>query len=80
VSDSGIGIAAENIPKVLERFGMVDSPMQRSHQGTGLGLPLSRQLAQLHGGELTLASKLNVGTTVTVTLPASRLVPAAAAA
>ena len=80
VADSGIGIAPENIARVLERFGMVDNPMQKSHQGTGLGLPLSRQLAQLHGGELTLDSTVDVGTTVTVTLPASRLVPAAAAA
>ena len=80
VADSGIGIAPQNIARVLERFGMVDNPMQKSHQGTGLGLPLSRQLAQLHGGELTLDSTVDVGTTVTVTLPASRLVPAAAAA
>ena len=78
VADSGIGIAPENISKVLERFGMVDGPMQKSHQGTGLGLPLSRQLAQLHGGELTLDSMVDVGTTATVTLPASRLVPAPA--
>ncbi|MDB5741670.1 MAG: Histidine kinase [Alphaproteobacteria bacterium] len=80
VSDNGIGIAPEDIPKVLERFGQVDSPQQRKHTGTGLGLPLSRQLAQLHGGELTLESTVDVGTTVTVTLPASRLVPAAAVA
>jgi signal transduction histidine kinase len=80
VSDNGIGIAPEDIPKVLERFGQVDSPQQRKHTGTGLGLPLSRQLAQLHGGELTLESAVNVGTTVTVTLPASRLAPAAAVA
>jgi signal transduction histidine kinase len=74
VTDSGIGISAENIPKVLERFGQVDSPQQRKHTGTGLGLPLSRQLAQLHGGELTLESTVDVGTTVTVTLPASRVI------
>ena len=80
VSDNGIGIAPEDIPKVLERFGQVDSPQQRKHTGTGLGLPLSRQLAQLHGGDLTLESAVNVGTTVTVTLPASRLAPAAAVA
>jgi signal transduction histidine kinase len=80
VSDSGIGIAPEDIPKVMERFGQVDSPQQRKHTGTGLGLPLSRQLAQLHGGDLTLESTVNVGTTVTVTLPAGRLAPAAAVA
>jgi len=80
VSDNGIGIAPEDIPKVMERFGQVDSPQQRKHTGTGLGLPLSRQLAQLHGGDLTLESAVNVGTTVTVTLPAGRLAPAAAVA
>jgi signal transduction histidine kinase len=80
VTDSGIGIAAADIPKVLERFGQVDSPAQRKHNGTGLGLPLSRQLAQLHGGDLTLESVVTKGTTVTVTLPPSRLVPAAAVA
>ncbi len=79
VSDSGIGIAPQDIPKVMERFGQVDSPMQRRHEGTGLGLPLSRQLAQLHGGDLILESTVDVGTTVTVTLPAERLVPRNAA-
>jgi signal transduction histidine kinase len=74
VSDSGIGIAPEDIPKVMERFGMVDSSMSRQHTGTGLGLPLSKQLAELHGGSLALESTLNVGTTVTVTLPAERLI------
>ena len=74
VSDSGIGIAPEDVPKVMERFGMVDSSMSRKHTGTGLGLPLSKQLAELHGGSLALESTLNMGTTVTVTLPSSRLV------
>ena len=73
VSDSGIGIAPEDIPKVMERFGQVDSPMARKHEGTGLGLPLSRQLAQLHGGDLVLESVVDQGTTVTVTLPKARL-------
>ncbi len=75
VSDSGIGIAPEDIPKVMERFGMVDSSMARQHTGTGLGLPLSKQLAEAHGGSLVLESTVNVGTTVTVTLPAERLIP-----
>lgn len=73
VSDSGIGIAPQDIPKVMERFGMVDSAMSRKHLGTGLGLPLSKQLAELHGSSLALESTVNVGTTVTVTLPPERL-------
>jgi signal transduction histidine kinase len=73
VADSGIGIAPDDIPKVMERFGMVDSSMSRQHAGTGLGLPLSKQLAEAHGGSLVLESTLNVGTTVTVTLPPERL-------
>jgi signal transduction histidine kinase len=74
VADSGIGIAPDDIPKVMERFGMVDSSMSRQHTGTGLGLPLSKQLAEAHGGSLVLESTLNVGTTVTVTLPSERLI------
>jgi len=73
VADSGIGIAPEDLPRVMERFGQVDSPMQRKHEGTGLGLPLSRQLAQLHGGDLVLESAVEQGTTVTLTLPRARL-------
>jgi signal transduction histidine kinase len=73
VSDSGIGIAPEDVPKVMERFAMVDSAMSRKHAGTGLGLPLSKQLTELHGGSLTLESTVDVGTTVTVTLPRERL-------
>jgi signal transduction histidine kinase len=80
VADSGIGIAPEDIPKVMERFGQVDSPMSRKHDGTGLGLPLSRQLAQLHGGDLVLESVVNQGTTVTLTLPKARLSAAPASA
>ncbi|MEY4965277.1 MAG: hypothetical protein RL274_860 [Pseudomonadota bacterium] len=74
VSDSGIGIAPEDLPKVMERFGMVDSSLSRKHEGTGLGLPLSKQLAELHGGSLMLESTVDVGTTATVTLPRERLV------
>lgn len=74
VADSGIGIAPQDISKVMERFGMVDSSMSRQHTGTGLGLPLSKQLAEAHGGSLVLESAVNVGTTVTVTLPPDRLI------
>jgi signal transduction histidine kinase len=69
VSDTGIGIRAEDIPKVLEPFGQVESALSHKHQGTGLGLPLTKELAELHGGSLTIESNVDVGTTVTITLP-----------
>jgi two-component system cell cycle sensor histidine kinase PleC len=69
VSDTGIGIKAEDIPKVLEPFGQIESELSRKHQGTGLGLPLTKELAELHGGSLTMESNVDVGTTVTITLP-----------
>ena len=69
VSDNGIGIRAEDIPKVLEPFGQVESEMSHKHPGTGLGLPLTKELAELHGGSLTMESNIDVGTTVTIILP-----------
>jgi len=69
VSDTGIGIRAEDIPKVLEPFGQVHSMQSQKHKGTGLGLPLTKELAELHGGSLTMESSVDVGTTVTITLP-----------
>jgi PAS domain S-box-containing protein len=73
VVDTGIGIAPADIDRVMEPFGQVDSHLNRKYEGTGLGLPLARGLAELHGGSLTLESRLNVGTTVTVRLPRYRL-------
>jgi signal transduction histidine kinase len=80
VSDTGIGIAANDIPKALERFGQVDNRLARKYDGTGLGLPLSKRLAELHGGTLELESELGRGTTVTVTFPQHRLMGEQAAA
>jgi len=77
VSDNGIGIRAEDIPKVLEPFGQVESEMSHKHPGTGLGLPLTKELAELHGGSLTMESSVDIGTTVTILLPPERK-PAAA--
>ncbi len=75
VKDSGIGIRAEDLPRVLEPFGQVSNPMVRRDEGTGLGLPISKQLAELHGGTFELDSELGVGTTVTVRLPLTRNLP-----
>jgi signal transduction histidine kinase len=74
VADTGIGIAAEDIPKALMRFGQVDSNLNRQHEGTGLGLPLTKSLVELHGGSLHLQSQVDVGTTVTLHFPATRTV------
>jgi len=69
VSDTGIGIAPEDIPICLAPFGQVESPLARKHGGTGLGLPLAEKLATLLGGNLQLESVLGQGTTVTLRLP-----------
>ncbi|MGV8997242.1 MAG: MHYT domain-containing protein [Parvibaculaceae bacterium] len=74
VADTGIGIAAKDIPLAMERFGQIDSSLNRKYEGTGLGLPLSKRLIELHDGTLTLESELNVGTTVTALFPAHRTV------
>ncbi|HEY5238180.1 MAG TPA: MHYT domain-containing protein [Rhizomicrobium sp.] len=74
VADTGIGIAEENIDKVLTPFVQVDNTLARKYEGTGLGLPIAKKLIELHGGTLTLQSTLLVGTTATITLPVSRLV------
>jgi signal transduction histidine kinase len=73
VADTGIGMAPEDIPTALERFGQVDSRLSRAYEGTGLGLPLAMQLMELHGGTLAIESTVGRGTTVTIVLPAARL-------
>ena len=73
VRDTGIGIAAQDIPRALERFSQVDERLERKYEGTGLGLPLARDYITLHGGVLSLDSVVNQGTTVTVRLPAERI-------
>jgi two-component system, cell cycle sensor histidine kinase PleC len=72
LSDTGVGIADADLDKVLEPFVQVESAFARKHGGTGLGLPLAKKVIELHGGTLRIKSAINVGTTVTVTFPASR--------
>ena len=74
VRDNGRGMTEDEIEIALERFGQVDGGLARQHEGSGLGLPLARKLAELHGGSLTLQSQKGRGTTATVVLPSSRVV------
>jgi len=69
VSDNRIGMAPEDIPVALAPFGQVDSRLARRYQGTGLGLPLTKVLIELHGGSIAIDSAPGKGTAVTVTLP-----------
>ncbi len=73
VSDTGIGLAAKDLEIAFTPFRQVDVGFGRSHEGAGLGLPLSKALIELHGGTLALESTLDVGTTAIVRFPASRL-------
>ncbi|MEO5338574.1 MAG: PAS domain-containing sensor histidine kinase [Magnetospirillum sp. WYHS-4] len=73
VRDTGIGMDPDGIAKALLPFGQVDSTMNRKHEGTGLGLPLTVALVELHGGRLSIASGLGQGTTVTVWIPPERI-------
>lgn len=74
VADTGVGIAAEDIPVVLEAFGQVRKSHAVTHEGTGLGLTLSKQLVELHGGDLAIHSEVDKGTTVILRFPADRTV------
>ncbi|WP_207477234.1 sensor histidine kinase [Arenibaculum pallidiluteum] len=72
VEDNGGGIAPEDLPRAMERFGQVSRGLARKHDGTGLGLPLSQAIMELHGGAIELDSRPGLGTTVTLVLPAAR--------
>lgn len=74
IADTGIGIAPEDMQKVLEPFGQADSRLARQHEGTGLGVPLTKSLVELHGGRFEIDSEPEVGTTVTLVVPKSRIV------
>ncbi len=73
VQDTGIGMAEETIAAALEPFRQLDGSLARRFEGAGLGLSISKALAELHGGALSLASAVGEGTTVTIMLPASRV-------
>ena len=68
VADTGAGIAPEDLVTVFEEFRQVDSSLTREHEGTGLGLALTRRLVELHGGEITVESEVGKGSTFVVVL------------
>jgi PAS domain S-box-containing protein len=74
VRDSGPGMTEDEIRLALEPFGQVDASLTRRHEGAGLGLPIARHLAKLHGGSLEIDSRKGAGTTVLVALPAARVI------
>ena len=73
VTDTGIGIAAEHLAMVMQPFSQVDNSLARRYEGTGLGLPLSKKFAELHGGSLELESELGRGTVARIRFPEERV-------
>jgi two-component system cell cycle sensor histidine kinase PleC len=74
IVDRGVGIAAEDLERVFEPFVQVENHLNRKNEGTGLGLPLSRQIMSLHGGTLHLESELGGGTVAVMILPPQILI------
>jgi two-component system cell cycle sensor histidine kinase PleC len=75
ITDTGVGIAPEDQARVFENFGQGRHDVVTPDKGTGLGLPIVKGLVEAHGGSVTLQSAPNAGTTITVSLPASRVKP-----
>ena len=73
ITDTGIGMAPEDIPKALSQFGQIKKDPAYAQEGTGLGLPLTQAIVEQHGATLELRSQINVGTTATISFPVSRL-------
>ena len=77
IIDTGIGIAARDLERIFEPFAQAEATLSRSYEGTGLGLPLSRKLIELHGGTLTIESVPGEGSTSVIWLPPERVLSAA---
>jgi two-component system, cell cycle sensor histidine kinase DivJ len=76
VADTGVGIAADDLKRIGDPFFQAGKTYQRRHEGTGLGLSIVKSLVGLHAGEMTVQSKIDEGTTVTVALPLAYTAPA----
>jgi len=73
VKDTGIGLSPEDIPKALSSFGQIDGKLNRQYEGSGLGLPLTKKLLELHGGHLEIFGQTGVGTTTILHFPLETL-------
>lgn len=73
VIDTGVGMTESELIKAMAQFGQADSGLDRKHEGTGLGLPLAKNLIELHGGEFHIESKKSRGTTVNISFPPERI-------
>jgi signal transduction histidine kinase len=71
VTDTGIGIPADKLDRIFERFYQVDGSASRRYGGTGLGLALAKEITKVHGGRITVESQVGQGSTFTVWLPLS---------
>jgi two-component system, cell cycle sensor histidine kinase DivJ len=76
VSDTGVGIAADDLKRIGNPFFQAGKTYQRRHEGTGLGLSIVKSLVGLHAGEMSVQSKVDEGTTVMVALPLAFTPPA----
>jgi len=69
ISDTGIGIRDEDIPRLFHKFEQLDSGISRKYEGTGLGLAITKQLVELHGGKIWVESRYGEGSTFLFTIP-----------
>ena len=69
IVDSGVGIAAEHLDRIFDRFYRVDPVRTEMSEGVGLGLPIAKLLTELHGGRILVKSEVNQGTTFTLSFP-----------
>ena len=74
MDDTGIGISKQDLEAVLQPFKQVDSSLARKYEGTGLGLPLTQRLVEMHEGHMQIYSTLGSGTKVEITLQPNRIV------
>lgn len=78
VTDTGLGMTPQEVLAIMEPFRQADNSLSRNQEGSGLGVPLAKALLSLHDGDLEIRSEPDVGTTVSIILPAERVVPAPA--